>query len=423
MPRSLSNVRFYLICFAALTLALPIAFISAAKLLLILCGLVAISSAMLRRDKPPSALATSWVSIAILSALGFMALSIVWSTGSSDQALGALTKHGRLLVIPVILYLTKTRQDALVAVGFLVGGQVFLLGSSWLLFLGVPLPWHISNEAGSCVNCSFATFSSYLDQSIMTAVLAAVSWHLRGYVASRYRTGLTAIIVSLSLTCVFFIFQGRTGHVVAIALITLAIAWESPKRLHLRLVLIPLALLVALATSSNKVSRGLQEIGDGIQSFKGSGQLSARSGIRLDLWRRSLQSIADNPWLGTGVGSWSREFKRQENLHVREIPINYESSQHSNPHQEYLLWGVELGLAGVVLLGAVLLSLYRDSLRLETPVRRALQSVLVALAIACLFNCTLFDALIGDFFCVTLALLLALGTPVGAPAPPPPSAV
>ncbi len=30
-------------------------------------------------------------------------------------------------------------------------------------------------------------------------------------------------------------------------------------------------------------------------------------------------------------------------------------------------------------------------------------------AIVCLFNSTLFDALIGDYFCFILALLLALG--------------
>lgn len=182
-------------------------------------------------------------------------------------------------------------------------------------------------------------------------------------------------------------------------------------------------LLIALAASSSKVSRGLKEIGDGIQSFKGSGQLSPSSGVRLDLWHRSLQSVAENPWHGSGVGSWSREFRRQEAIHSDEIPINRASDQHSNPHQEYLLWGVELGLPGIALLCAVLLALYRDSLQLEVPARRAMQSVLAALTVACLFNCTLYDALIGDFFCITLALLLALGTPTGTSPRAMPSAV
>ena len=69
---------------------------------------------------------------------------------------------------------------------------------------------------------------------------------------------------------------------------------------------------------------------------------------------------------------------------------------------------IELGLPGIALFCAVLLALYRDSRQLETPARRAMQSVLAALALACLFNCTLYDALIGDFFCIALALVAAL---------------
>ena len=134
--------------------------------------------------------------------------------------------------------------------------------------------------------------------------------------------------------------------------------------------------------------------------------------VRLDLWQRSLQSIAESPLVGTGVGSWNREFKRQEENHAAEMPINRASAEHHNPHQEYLLWGVEMGLPGILLLCALFVALYRDSQKLAAPERRALQSVLLALLVACLFNCALHDAMIGDFFCITLGLLLALGLPV-----------
>ena len=41
--------------------------------------------------------------------------------------------------------------------------------------------------------------------------------------------------------------------------------------------------------------------------------------------------------------------------------------------------------------------------------RRATQSVLAAIASACLFNCALYDAYIGDYLCVVLALVLCYG--------------
>ena len=411
MLRSFSSVRLYLICFAAVALALPIAIISLAKLLALLGTTVVLVHGWLRPARRAE-LSLASVTPTILLALLLLTLSALWSTGSSDEVLTALAKHARLILIPVILSLARSRRDALIAMGFFVGGQIFLLGSSWLLYAGVPLPWVMSKEAGICDTCSFAVFSSYLDQSIMSAVLAAVCWHLRSLAPTRYRTALALLVAALALVCVFFIFQGRTGYLVAVALFTLAIVWELPGRRVFQIMFIPLALTAVLAVGSSKVSHGLIEIGNSIGSFHEVDALPSRSGIRLDLWQRSLQSIAENPAVGTGVGSWNREFKRQEENHAAEMPINRASAEHHNPHQEYLLWGVEMGLPGILLLCALFVALYRDSQKLAAPERRALQSVLLALLVACLFNCALHDAMIGDFFCITLGLLLALGLPV-----------
>ena len=73
------------------------------------------------------------------------------------------------------------------------------------------------------------------------------------------------------------------------------------------------------------------------------------------------------------------------------------------------MWGVQLGVPGIVLLLALMMSILKDTLAMETQTARAAQSALAALAVACLFNSSLYDAQIGDFFCVVLGLLLALG--------------
>ena len=130
--------------------------------------------------------------------------------------------------------------------------------------------------------------------------------------------------------------------------------------------------------------------------------------------------IEKSPLQGTGTGSWQKEFNALQHSSAATLPSDTAGKVHRNPHQEFLLWGVELGLPGIALFCAVLLALYRDSRQLEAPARRAMQSVLAALTLACLFNCTLYDALIGDFFCVALALVAALGAaamPSAAPTP------
>ena len=113
------------------------------------------------------------------------------------------------------------------------------------------------------------------------------------------------------------------------------------------------------------------------------------------------------PFKGHGVGAWTPAVKRFEDS--RTATQLFGEGNHSNPHQEYLLWGVELGVGGLVLFVALLACMLRDALRFPENIQRATLSVLAALALACLFNSTLYDDLIGDFFCISLGLLIAAG--------------
>jgi O-antigen ligase len=128
-------------------------------------------------------------------------------------------------------------------------------------------------------------------------------------------------------------------------------------------------------------------------------------GFRLEAWRSALVSIREHPVAGTGAGSWGQQYDAAQSAAGRPN----ENPTDGNPHQEFLLWGVELGLGGIVLLVGILASIFQLSRRMQVQERHATQSALLATVIACLFNCALYDALIGDYLCVTLALCLAAG--------------
>lgn len=404
------NTRTFIIYFLAVSVALPIGFISLAKVLLLLCALTVITQKWIgRASSPPFLTGTGLTTPLVLLIIVIFSVSGLWSSGSTDDVLSTITKYGKLLLIPALLGLIRTRREALIALTCFIAGQVFLLTSTWLIFISVPIPW--ANSAVPAM--TYAVFSSYLDQSIMTAVLAALCWHLRSYAPVRYQTLVSAVVSALALVCVFFIFQGRSGHVIAIALLTLTIFWWMPKKLHILALALPFVIGALLFTTSDKVRNGLAEITSSTAAFQQTGDISSPSSIRLNFWHRAAQSITERPWRGHGAGSWNQQFNQ---LEAQYAPQTFIAST-GNPHQEYLLWGVQLGLPGILLLGALLLALYLDSQQLEAPARRALQSVLVALALACLFNSTLYDALIGDFFCVALALMLALRTPASPASP------
>ncbi len=397
------NVRVAVSSLAAASAGLSVVIISLSKILLVITALV-----VLLRGKPVLAEESSWQNMwtprLVLVILFAFALSFLWTSAPMAQALGAMGKYGKFLVIPALLVLIRTHREAAWALAAFLGAQAFLLISSWLLYFHVPLVWATSNMAKT----NSAVFSSYLDQGIMSAVVAAVFWHLRTFAPNRFLFYAATAVSVLALGCAFVVFTGRTGHLVGIAVLSLAIFFALPKRYRLVSLLVPPLVLVVVFFSFDKVAQRLSAVKSELSAYSAETGHESSSGTRLKFWATSVEAISQKPLMGSGAGSWVTEYNRIEQL-KNPLHQNLGAQSHGNPHQEFLLWGVQLGVGGILLLfalgGAVLL----DLRKMESPIARAGQSVLLALAVSCLFNSSLYDAYIGDFFCVSLGVLLAYG--------------
>ncbi|MBK6296214.1 MAG: hypothetical protein IPF55_19770 [Rhodoferax sp.] len=147
--------------FTALSVGLPVIFISAAKFLLLI-GAVFVLLLESRAKETPT-LAGTLMPVAILAALAFMALSMLWTSAPGEQAAHALAKHAKLITIPILIALIRSRRDALIALSLFATGQLLLLGGSYLLVMGVALPWAPVRTPDRV----YALFSSHLDQSVI----------------------------------------------------------------------------------------------------------------------------------------------------------------------------------------------------------------------------------------------------------------
>lgn len=383
------------------SVGLSMAIISIAKFFLVISAM-AVLLCTKRGYEAGNRLAGAYTPLAVLAAIFAFALSLLWTVAPLPEALGSFAKYGKLIVIVLLLLLIRDRREALYALAAFVLAQLFLLASSWMLYAHLPVPWATSNMALT----EYAVFSSYLDQGIISAVFAAMCWHLRGMVPGRFGRHLAVFAALASLGNVFFVLNGRSGHVVAIVLLSIAIMWELPKRYRAVVVLLPFLLALVLFFSADKVRERLTRVNTDLQSYSIQTEPNTSSGLRLNFWRMALQSISGHPMAGSGVGSWNTEFRR---LQLERNPQLQDIDTTGNPHQEYLLWGVQLGVPGIFLLCALILSVLRDSLGMERPCARATQSALLGLVMVCFFNSSLYDAQIGDFFCVAIGLLLSLG--------------
>ncbi len=378
------------------------AWVSLAKVLLVLSVLsILIGDYFSQRSDPAfKRLWTPRVVGVILLAFG---LSLFWTQINDGIAHLALIKHSKLLVILSLIFLIRTEREARLGITVFAAGQAFVILNSWLLAAGIPLPWAADQ---SNLGSQYVVFAeSYLDQSIMFATSAAVLWHLR---AEKLWPSLGAgLLAAAAIANVFMFLPGRTGYLVAIALVSLAAMWAMPKRLRLPILIItPLLVVFGAYFGSHQAREGISKTLNESQNYARKSDATSSSGFRLNAWHRSLQAMQESPWIGHGVGSWAITVKRFEGSTATQT---FGSGNASNPHQEYLLWGVELGIGGTVLFLAFLATLMRDAQKFSTSIMRATVSVIAAMAIACLFNSTLYDDLIGDYFCVLIGLLLALG--------------
>ena len=389
--------------FVGLSIGLPVAFTGLAKALVLILAAVTLARRFVPRlvRYAPGSITTHAPGSTVLLMLSLLALALSagWSLAPWTEAGHAWVKHAKLLLIPALPLLLREERSVRAAwVGFVVGQSVVLL-SSWLLWIGLELPWVTAPPNALAPSTRYVVFSSYLDQGVMLASSAAVLWQL----APRRWFNAATLWAVAALAHVLLVLEGRTGYVVALVLLALALWWGMPGRTRWLAWVPSLVLGVLVVFGSTQTQERLELARQEAQAYMRLGEADSSAGFRLNAWRLSVLAIKERPLIGYGVGAWPRvafQAAHPGQPITGEVPA-------SNPHQEFLLWGVELGLAGILLLAGCLLRLGWEARRYASSVRQACWSVLVALVLTSLLNCALYDALIGDYFCILLGLLIA----------------
>jgi len=392
----------FLVLFIALSISLPMAWVSIGKVLALFAALIAIGRNAANkksvgpnfRRKPSTFLA--------LSAISLFGLGIFWSSAPMDIALLAFVKHSKIILIAIIGFLVSNMSSGKIILRAWMTGQCFVLASSYLMAIGISLPW-AQNSANA-----FVVFSeSYIDQSIMFVFAAAIAWHLR--TDGIWPRWLGTALAILFLANVSLLLPGRTGYVLVALALGMATFWSFPKSRVTSLTLsivIPLALVSTLFLTSEKFQSRVTSTVTEAASYRVVDNATTSAGWRLNAWFRSAQAIYEKPLLGNGTGSWAISVKAKQGENADTV---FGSGNSSNPHQEYLLWGVEIGIVGAAIFICLLVCYALEALRFGDPAKRVAFTLLACVATAALFNSVLYDDLIGDFICITLGIIFGYG--------------
>ncbi len=312
-------------------------------------------------------------------------LSSFYSEASLEQSCRVLGKYDNLVMVSLLMPVFCYEQYRTLAL------QAFVASSSIHLFFIYLKVFGVIDWGGMDFHES-AVFKNYLQTSfimtIATFFLAHMMWQ------KRQLRLVTPIVLLPFVIYILFISPGRTGYVVFAAL-TALFCWQRGglKGLLNSLLLLLLLSSIAYFASENFRFR-VTEAFDDVVRYQ-PGEVSTPVGQRLEFYKNTISMIEQNTLVGSGVGSYPILYAR-----IKPMP----SLLTENPHNEYLLFGVHLGLLGIAGLISLFSMQWWFSAYISPGWRYMAQGVIVTIAVGSLFNSWIFDSTQGNFFALFSAL-------------------
>jgi O-antigen ligase len=276
------------------------------------------------------------------------------------------------------------------------------MGMTLLISLGLasglipPSAWFHGNSANAIVFKHQVThnvlmaFAAFLFAEL--AMRATVPWH-------RYGAGLMALG---AVADVLMFVQGRTGQLLLCALM---LVWSVRRFGQRGLVggVVAVFALVAMSYALSPVFQGrvAKTVAEAEQSqVEPVAPESSSVGLRLEWYQNTINLIAAHPLIGVGTGSFPRAYT--------ELVTNPAAVKPAHPHNQYLLAGAELGMAGLLALPALFGILWWRFGNAEGNLYRELgQGAVLLMMIGCIFNSFLVDHTEGLFFAWMISAALA----------------
>ena len=330
--------------------------------------------------------------VAVWSLLLFLCFILGLSYGSApfSEAFAMVMKYRELLFIPVLIpFLTAERYRVWAWKAFVIASTVTLL-ISYLMDMGIL---DVNNQGDPCLK-------GRITHSIFISFFAFYCAH-KVRDSKRYAK-IYLVLLIVSIHNLFFIVEGRTGQLITVSLVLLFGVQRFTKKILLLTALVMAIFLALFLNFSDKASRMREGVAN-TQVFlqPGHEQTESSMGQRYAFWEYSIKLIAEKPLFGHGTGSFAKEYER---IAQNKQPEHWITR---NPHNEFLMVGVQLGLLGLLIYLGFLASQYYCAKKMPNREQWIAQGLLLSLIVTSLFNSPFLDHTEGHWFASMIALCFA----------------
>ncbi len=289
--------------------------------------------------------------------------------------------HAFRIVATLALALALTRDEAVWALrGFLIAGaaSLLLVGASQLVAFPEAAIWSsLLHHSGN------KSISNAVLFALMASSLSVIGLDRAGWI----RVSSVPLAIAL-LSVAVWVLPSRTS--VLIFLVVVAAACVHQWRSHWLALVVALVIATlgagAVVTGVPKVQQRLAQGITEIQSAR-AGKVSEESwGVRVNMYRHTMDMVAERPLTGWGIGAWTQQWKQRVPAALREFNM---------PHNDFLWMGAQAGVLGSVTLLLLLLAGLRASWTRRDLTGRLGMVAVLTLLVAASVNSAMRDAAIG----------------------------
>lgn len=318
--------------------------------------------------------------LAALLLYGLLLAGTLYGERDAGDAAQTLGKYRDLLFIPLFAALLREAPLRRLALQGFAASLVLVLVLSYFVAAGVPFPhWIAQGDTSNPV-----VFKQYLTHGILLAFGAFLFAELAFAASTPGQRALWVLAALFAAANVLLMVQGRTGHLVLVALaLYLGYGWRRWRGLAISGAAVAATVAALIYVPGTFQERYGLATGDHA-STRASRWAQVSNQQRMDFYRASLDIIREHPLLGVGTGGFP--------LAYAEKTRGTDATSTRNPHNEYLHIAVQLGAVGLAALLWLFLQHWRESSRLASPLEcRLSRGFLLAIVVACLFNSLLLD--------------------------------
>jgi len=391
----------FFIILACFSLQLPIAWLSISSGLIVVLWI-------LKFDYLTSfkALKRNPAAVVALALLGLYLLGLIFTKASWGLGLKFFLKYTKLLLIPIIISISPSERIRS------LGLKAFLFSSLIILFISYAQFFNLLPDLNHFLpkdtykfndDEGYIVFKGYIAHNILMTFAMFMMLCRFAYTKKLTYKIVWLFLAAMAFLNIIYLVHSRTGQIISILLIIFFVIYHYRIKSFLWLLMFTISIFVfkneLLPLVPSKILGTQHEI---FSHNASKDSTSTSAGRRYEIYRNTISLIKNSYGIGYGTGSFKEEYAK------------FVANQHtfllnpSNPHNQYLLTTLELGIFG---LGVLMLMLYIHwylSGHMKNKEHDYLvKGLVILILVGSLFNSLLLDATEGKLYCLFIGLLLS----------------